>query len=109
MASWRPPGNSWAAVGRRMACQTSPEALLGGAWVGLGDSWASLGASLGRLGALLVRLKLVLGRCSLPGRGAGGLREVIFAGFLGRPGREAKHDHVSHIQKLKGYVIVNQN
>ena len=30
----RPPGSSWGAVGRQMAGQTAPEALLGGAWAG---------------------------------------------------------------------------
>ena len=50
MASWRPLGTSWAAVGRQMAAKTALEALLGGSWGGLGGSWAALGASLGRLG-----------------------------------------------------------
>ena len=39
MASWRPLGTSWAAVGRQMAAKTA-----------LGGSWVALGASLGRLG-----------------------------------------------------------
>ena len=50
MASWRPLGTSWAAVGRQMAAKTALEALLGGSWGGLGGSWVALGASLGRLG-----------------------------------------------------------
>ena len=50
IASWRPPGGSWAAVGRQMAAKTAPEPLLGGSWGGLGGSWAALGASFGRLG-----------------------------------------------------------
>ena len=49
MASWRPLGTSWAAVGRQMAAKTALEALLG-SWGGLGGSWAALGASLDRLG-----------------------------------------------------------
>ena len=36
-------GSSWGAIGRQMAGQTAPEALLGGAWAGRKRSWAGLG------------------------------------------------------------------
>ena len=69
MASWRPLGTSWAAVGRQMAAKTALEALLGGSWGGLGGSWASLGASLGLQG----------GPRKAPGGSEEGLGQTILA------------------------------
>ena len=84
MASWRPPGSFWAAVGRQMASKTAPEAFLGGAGLGLG----ALGPLLAPLWAVLVR----------PGgpwealRGSrAGLREVIVA-FFGGQAEEAAEE-----------------
>ena len=69
MASWRPLGTSWAAVGRKM-----PRPL----WK---HSWAALGAVLAALGPLLAPLWAVLalpgGPREAPGGSGEGLREAI--------------------------------
>ena len=83
MASWRPLGTSWAAVGRQMAAKTALEALLGGSWGGLGGSWAALGASLGRLGPAR---RSPGGPGRLRGRAPGG----HFGAFFDGPAQEAE-------------------
>ena len=83
MTSWRPPGSSWGAVGRRQDRSGSapgrrlgrPEALLGGAWGVL----AALGALLGVLWAILTRPG---GPREASGGSGEGLREAILVIFL---------------------------
>ena len=84
ITSWRPRGALGGAVGRQMAGQTAPEALLGGAWAGRKRSWAALGAVLAALGALFAALCPPrrspggLGRLREASGGSGeGLREFI--------------------------------
>ena len=88
MASWRPLGTSWAAVGRQMAAKTALEALLGGSWGGLGGSWAALGASLGRLGPAR---RSPGGPGRLRGRAPGGHFGVFFDGPAQEAQKAIKH------------------
>ena len=72
ITSWRPRGALGGAVGRQMAGQTAPEALLGGAWAGRKRSWAALGAVLAALAALFAALWVVLTPPVGPREGSGG-------------------------------------
>ena len=77
---------SWGVLGSRSAS--------GELWAGKGELENCMGGSWERLGALLARLELASDRFPLPGRGPRRPPEVIFEGFLGRPGREANKEHL---------------
>ena len=74
MASWRLPGSFWAAVGRKMACKTAPDAPE----TALGSVLAALGLLLAPIWAVLVRPG---GPLEIFGCSGEGLREAIVALF----------------------------